>query len=162
MSRPRVSRTVAGSALAVEHGRERGDRVAARARERSRRVVRDQVHLEDPPVEQPRELGRLLDAVVDAGEHHVLDEHLAAAQLEVAAALGEDLLERIAVVHRHQLAAQRVVRRVQRQREADRLLDLVDEAAQARQPADGRDRRAPVRDADVRQAPRRLDAPSRR
>ena len=96
----------------------------------------------------------MLARVVHPIEHHVLDEHLAAVQLEMAAALGEDVLERIAVVHRHQPAAQRVGRCVQREREADRLADLVDESPQAGQPADGRDRRAPVRDADVGQPAR--------
>ncbi len=43
-----------------------------------------------------------------------------------------------------------------RQREPDRLLDLVDEAAQAGHPADGRDRGAPVRDPNVREPQRRI------
>jgi hypothetical protein len=46
---------------------------------------------------------------------------------------------------------------VQGKREADRLLDLVDEPAEARQPADRRHRRPPVRNAEVRQCARRLD-----
>ena len=83
-------------------------------------------------LQQRRELAGLLDAVVDAGEHHVLHEDLAAPQLDVAAALREHVGERVAVVDRHQRAAERVLGRVQREREADRLLDLVDEAPQAR------------------------------
>ena len=69
--------------------------------------------------------------------------------------------ERVALVHRHDPRPQLVVRRVEREREADRLVDLVDEALQAGQPADGGDRRAPVRDPEVRQPPRRARAPRR-
>ena len=54
MSRPRVSRTVAGRPGCVEHGLERVDRPPRRAVERAGRVVRDQVDLEDVPVEQRR------------------------------------------------------------------------------------------------------------
>ena len=43
--------------------------------------------------------------------------------------------------------------RVQGEREPDRLIDLVHEPAQSGHPADGRDRRPTVRDADVREAP---------
>ena len=157
MSRPRVRRTVAGSRAWSSTALNAAIALARRAVEGARRVVRDQVHLEDLRVEQLRELGRLLDAVVDAGEHHVLDEHLPPAQPAVAAALGDDVLERVAVVDRHQLAAQRVGRRMQRQREPDRLLHLVDEPAQSRQPADGGDRRPAVGDAEIRQATRRLE-----
>ncbi len=46
---------------------------------------------------------------------------------------------------------------MQRQREPDRLVDLVHEAPQARKPADGRDRRAPVRDPEVGQSARRVE-----
>ncbi len=53
-------------------------------------------------------------------------------QGEVAPALGDHLGERVALVHRHQLGAQARVGRVQRQGEADRHVDLVDEARQAR------------------------------
>ena len=49
---------------------------------------------------------RMLDAIVDAGEHHVLDEHLAASELDVAPALGEHVVEWVAIVYRHQLRAQ--------------------------------------------------------
>ena len=100
---------------------------------------------------------RLLGRVVDAGEHDVLDEDLPAAQLDVATALGEDVSERVAVVHRHQLGAQARIGGVEREREPDRLLDLVDEARQAGHPADGGDRRPPVRDPEVGQPPRRRE-----
>ena len=46
---------------------------------------------------------------------------------------------------------------MQRQREADRLLHLVDEAPEAGQPADCRDRRPAIRDADVGEPPRRRE-----
>ena len=85
-------------------------------------------------VDEVEELGEclcLFDAVVDTREHHVFDEHLAPAELDVPAALGQHVGERIAIVDRHQLAAQLVRRRVERQREPDRLLDLVDEPVQA-------------------------------
>ena len=75
--------------------------------------------------------------------------------LDVAAALGDDSRERVPLVHRHDPRPQLVVRRVEREREADRLVDLVHEAPQAGQPADRRDRRPPVRDAEIRQPPRR-------
>ena len=65
-----------------------------------------------------------------------------------------ELGERVAVVHGHELAPERVVRRVEREREPHRLLDLVDEAAQARKPAHRRNRRPAVGDAEVREAPR--------
>ena len=140
----------------VEHRLERRNRVTRRAFERARRVVRDEVHLEDLRIEQLHEVGRLLDAVVDPGEHHVLNEHLPPVQPAVAAALGDDVLERVTVVHRHQLTAQRVGTRVQRQSQSNRLFDLVDEPPQPWQPADGGDRRSAMRDAEIGEAARRL------
>ena len=90
MSRPRVSRTVARHPVLLERGLEGGDRLARGALVgRVGRVERDQVDLEDPRVEQLRELDRLRVAVVDAGEHHVLDEDHAAAARVVALAGGE-------------------------------------------------------------------------
>ncbi len=94
----------------------------------------------------------MLRRVVHAGEHHVLDEHAPVPELHVAGALAEHLCERVAVVDGHEAAPQRRRGRVEREREADRLLDLVDEPAEPRQPADGGDRRAAVSDAEVRQA----------
>ena len=75
----------------------------------------------------------------------------------VPAALGDDVRDRVALVHRHDPRPQLVVRRVEREREPDRLVHLVDEALQAGQPADRRDRRPPVRDPEVRQPPRRAE-----
>ena len=74
----------------------------------------------------------------------------------VALARGEDVLERIAVVDRHDLRAQRVLGGVQREREPDRHVGLR-QPVDAGRPADGRDRRAAVGDADVRQPPRRRE-----
>ena len=104
-----------------------------------------------------RERARLLRRVVDAGEHHVLDEDAAPRRLSRGGALRDDLGEWVAVVHRHDPRPQLVVRRVEREREADRLRHLVDEALQAREPADRRDRRAAVRDPEVGQPPRRAE-----
>ena len=94
MSRPRVSRTVDGM-----RARSSTDLNAAIAGPRGAvvhpgRVVRDQVHLEDLRVEQRGQLLRALGRVVDAGEQHVLDEHLAAAEREVAVALCEHVRQR--------------------------------------------------------------------
>ena len=90
--------------------------------------------------------------VVHAREHDVLDEHLSATQLDVATAFREHVRERIAVVDRHELGAFRRVGCMEREREPDRLVDLVDEAAQPGHPADGRDRRAAVGDPEVGKA----------
>ena len=90
----------------------------------------------------------------DAGEHHVLDEHLASSELEVAPALREDFPERIAIVDGHELRAQLRIGCVDGEREPDRLLDLVDEPPQSGHPADRRDGRPPVRDAEVREPSR--------
>ena len=67
------------------------------------------------------------------------------------------LRNRRAVVDGHDPRAKLVVGRMERQREPNGFVHLVDEAAQAGQPPDGRDRGAPVRDADVRQAARSSD-----
>ena len=72
----------------------------------------------------------------------------------MASALREDVAQWIAVVDRHDPRAQLVVRRVQRERQPDRLVDLVDEPPQAGKPPDAGDRRPPVRDPDVGQPPR--------
>src|SRR5262249_60116274 len=85
---------------------ERRDRLRRRAGERPGRVVRDQVHLEDLRIEHAGERACLLETVVYAGEHHVLDEDLAPAELEVAATLRKHVCKRIAVVDRHQLRPQ--------------------------------------------------------
>ena len=100
---------------------ERGDRLGAGALEsRLGRVVGDQVDLEHPRLEHRRELCRLGERVVDAGEHHVLDEHLAPLALVVRLAGGDHVGQWVALVDRHQLGAQGGIGRVQRQGQADR------------------------------------------
>ena len=138
----------------LERGLERGDRLARGALVgRVGRVERDQVDLEDLGVEQLRELDGLRVAVVDAGEHHVLDEDLAAADRVVAPAGLQHVRERVAVVDRHDPRAQRVLGGVQRERQPDRHVGLR-ERLDAGLPADRGDRRAAVGDPDVGQPPR--------
>ena len=141
---------------------ERGHRVPRRAVVHPRRVVRDQVHLERIAPEERREQPALRRGVVDAGEHHVLDEHPAVRPLGVATAEREHVRQRVAVVDRHQLAPEPRVGGVQREGEPDRLRDLLDEALEAGDPADRRDGRAPMRDADRRGAAARRRARRRR
>jgi hypothetical protein len=117
-------------------------------------VVRDQVHLEHFWVEQVGELAGLFDPVVHAAQHHVLDEDLAPAERKVTVTLGKHLGERIPIVDRHQLAPQLIGGCVQRQREPDRLLDVVYEPSQSREPADGGDGRTSPGDAEVGQCAR--------
>src|SRR3954471_4000230 len=135
----------------LERGPEGVDRAPARSVvDRVRRVVRDQVDLVDRGIEQLRELHRLRVAVVDAGEHHVLDEDLAALARVEALARGQHLAQRVALVDRHDLRAQRVLGRVKRESEPDRHVAL-GQAVDPRDPADRGDPRAAVRDADVGQ-----------
>ena len=157
MSRPRVSRTVAGMCERCEDGLEALDRLPRGSFEASSGVVRDEIDLEGRAVEHGRERPGRRRRVVHSGEQHVLDEHLASPQRDVAAALREDVLERVAVVDRHELRAERRVGGVDREREPDRLLDLVDEAAESGHPADRRDRRPPGRHTDVGQPQRRRE-----
>ena len=122
----------------LQRGAEGVDRAARRAVVGARRVVRDQVDLVALGIEQLRERDRLAVVVVDAREHHVLDEHLAPAALVVRVAGGEHVGDRMAVVDRHDLRAQRVVGRVQRERQPQRHVGLR-QPPDAGQPADGRD-----------------------
>ncbi len=79
-------------AVLLQHGLEGVDRVArGPVVDRVRRVVRDQVELVDLRVEQLGERDGLRVAVVDAREHHVLDEDLAALALVEALARVEHL-----------------------------------------------------------------------
>ena len=150
MSRPRVRRTVAVRPVLGEDRAEALDPLRRGAVVGAGRVVGDQVDLVGARVEQRGELAGVLGQVVDAVEHHVLDEDLAAAAGAVALAGGEHLGQRVAVVDRHQLRAQAVVGGVQGEGQADRHLAL-GEAVDPRHPADGRDRRAAVGDAEVGQ-----------
>ena len=97
MSRPRVRRTVAPQPVLLERGLEGVDRVArGPVVDRVRRVVRDQVELVDPRVQDLRQPDGVCVAVVDAGEHHVLDEDLAALAFVVRLAGREHLGQRVA------------------------------------------------------------------
>ena len=119
MSRPRVRRTVAGTPRSMSVVRKSLDRLAARAAEGpAGRVVRDQVHLERLARREQRGQGdRLLAAIVDAAEHQVLDVDAPASRGAPPPAGFEHVGERIAVVDRHQLRAQRVVGGMQRERQ---------------------------------------------
>ena len=89
-----------------------------------------------------------VDAVVDAVEHHVLErDEIARRTLEVAQARGHAARQRMLAVDRHDAVAQRVVRRVQRNRERDRA--LVAQAVDR-----GHDARRRQRDAAPRKAVR--------
>ena len=122
MSRPRVRRTVAGmrarSSTALKPRSRRGKSLRTASVKIGLYGMR--FTLNDLRVEQRRERARVRRRVVHAGEHDVLDEDLPPAQLEVAAALGDDVGERVAVVHGHQLRALRGIGRVEREREPDR------------------------------------------
>ena len=133
-------------ALRLERGLEGGDRLAGRAAEAGLGgVVGDQVHLEGPPrLEQLGQRHRLLAAVVHAVEHQVLHEDVAAPVLVPAQAGVEHVAQRVALVHGHELGAQRVLGRVQREREPHRRA-LVGQALDPGQPAHRGDRRAATR-----------------
>ena len=100
--------------------------------------------------EQLRQRHRLRVAVVDARQHHVLDEDPPPLARVVGAARLEHLAQRVALVDRHQLRAQRFVGRVQRERQAQRQRALR-EAFDPGDPPHRRDRRAAMRDAEIRQ-----------
>ena len=93
---------------------------------------------------------RLLGAVVDAVEHQVLDEDPRRRALVPGAARVEHVGERVAVVDRHQLGAQRRVGGVQRERQPHRRA-LARQPLDPRDPADRRDRRVRGGDAEVGQ-----------
>lgn len=102
----------------------------------SRSGCRNQVDLVALGVEQTGQLDRLLVTVVDASQHHVLDESHTAASFVVAVAGSQQLSDRVAVVDGHDLAAQRVIWCVQRQGEADRS-GLLSQSVNSRYPANG-------------------------
>ena len=92
MSRPRVSLTVAGI-RARSSSRLNASMVSREEPSNiSGRVVWDQVDLERSRIEERSELPSVVAGVVHACEHHVLDEHLASSELEVAPALREDFV----------------------------------------------------------------------
>ena len=163
MSSPRVRRTVAmtpslsrRSRNALDHGV--GRAAVARARER---VERDQVHLGRPAAQQRRELACVLRSVVDAVEHDVLEGDAAGVlPLDVMPAGGEQLGDRVPAVDRHELAAQRIVRRVQRHGERD--VGLLGDAQHLRHEAGRADRDAPPREVESDGRPSSARRPARR
>ena len=63
------------------------------------------------------------DAVVHAGQHHVLESHTAArVALDIALTGRQQFGDRIFSIERHQHIAQRIVGRVQRHRQTHRTL----------------------------------------
>ena len=94
----------------------------------------------DAGAEHRGERRGLLVAVVDAGQHQILDEDLAAAGAVPGAAGLEHLDQRIALVDRHQLRAQGILGGVQGEGEADRWA-IDRHPLDPRHPADGRDGR---------------------
>ncbi len=159
MSRPRVRRTVASiHALQARSLNAAMDSRLEPSYARIRGVERDQVDLEHARRligtsrgEQPRERDGLLVAVVDAGEHDVLDEDAAALAGVEGAAGVDDVGERVALVDRHELGAERFVGRVEREGEAQRHVGF-GEPFDAGDPADRGDGGAAVGDADVGEA----------
>ena len=103
---------------------------------RSRKwIERNEIELGRLVAQQLRELARVFRLVVDAVEHHVFERHAAAVLLvEVVPAGLEQLGDVVLAVDRHELAAQLVVRRVQRhgERAVHFFGQLVDLRHQAR------------------------------
>ena len=150
MSSPRVRRVVAITPLRIEDlaeplDRRRAGALVARAR---KRVERNQVHFRRPVLEQLHELVRVLRVVVDAVEHHVLERDAARVLLvHVLPASIEQLGDRMLAVDRHQLVAQRVVRRVQRH--GQRAVGLLGEPQHLRHEAGRADRDTTARDVEA-------------
>jgi len=71
-----------------------------------------------PPREHVGQRQRLLVAVVDPSQHHVLNEHPPALALVECTTGVDHITERKALVDRHQLRPQRFIGGVQRQRQA--------------------------------------------
>ena len=137
--------------MALELGAEGLDRLGAGSLiGRVGGVVGDEVDLEHAGVQRLGQLAGLGVGVVDAGEHHVLHEHHPPLALVVSAAGGQHVAQRVAVVDRHQLRAQRLVGGVQRQGQADRHR-LGRQPLDPGDPADRRHRGVAVADAHRRQ-----------
>ena len=117
-----------------------------RARER---VEGDEVELRGLAAQQPREFTRLRTLVVDAIEHHILEGDAAAVLfIDVVPAGLEQLGDRVLAVDRHELVAQRVIRRMQGHRE--RAVGLLRELVDLRHEAGGRERDAAARDVEAK------------
>jgi hypothetical protein len=117
------------AARAPDHGQdvrieqdllERADRRLAGTRELGavERIERNQIDLRRQAPHQLDQLTRMLGFVVDALEHRVFErDRRARATRCVTRACREQFVDRIFLVERHELSAQLIVRRVQRNRE---------------------------------------------
>ena len=83
------------------------------------RVKWDEVHIDVYPLEEAHESARLLNAVVHAAEQSVFYRYAVARLLLVRLHRVAKLGERVCLIDRHQAAAQVIVGRVERYREAD-------------------------------------------
>ena len=93
-------------------------------------MKRNQIHERATFAREASQLDRVLFGVVHAAEHHVLERHAAVEDLG-----GFDhLRERKLGVDRHQLAAQRVARRMDRDRETELLRTLAERDDPGRTP----------------------------
>jgi hypothetical protein len=113
-------------------------------------VERDEIDVRaaSEPGQAPRERIRLMREVVDAADARVLERDPSTLAFGVGAGRVEHCGEWITAVQRHELFTQRVVGRVQRDRERDRQVEL-GEPFHAGNDADRRDREVAGRDADV-------------
>jgi len=107
----------------LKHALEGEDRAARAGPEFSvgEGIERDQIELARHLAYQRDELARLRRRVVDAVKHYVFEsDEITRCALDVAHARGEQLRERMLAVDRYEAVAQRIIRRVQRNRERDR------------------------------------------
>ena len=143
---PRLFRTATSTPCVAKLFRENANAIGGRRREAARaaRMQRNQIHERATLARQLRQLNRMLVAVVHAAEHDVLERHATIEHLGGFDHVGQRILR----VDRHQLAAQRVVRRVDRDRETE-LLRTLAERDDARQHADRRDRDVARADAEA-------------
>src|SRR5207253_11107392 len=85
------------------------------------RIERYQVDLAGRAAQQRKERARRGYVVVHAVEHHIFErDEIARRLFDVAAARGEQLVQRMLAIDRHETVAQRIVGRVQRYGERDR------------------------------------------
>ena len=152
MSTPRLRRIVAWTPCGAEPLGEGLDprAIAGAATESAGRVERDQVHVRAAAEagEAARERVGLMGMVVDPVNAGVLERHPPALARGVVAGGVDHVGDRVAPVERHELAAQRVVGCVQRDRERDRQRELL-EAPHPGNDADGRHGEVAGRDPDV-------------
>ena len=117
-----------------------------RARER---VEGDEVELRGLAAQQLRERASLRTLIVHAIEHHILEGDAASVLfIDVVPAGLEQLGDRVLAVDRHELVAQRVIRRMQGHRE--RAVGFLRELVDLRHEAGGRERDAATRDVEAK------------